>query len=120
MPALQVREFPENLYEELRAYAADHHRSMAQQTIAAVEQVVRGGAGTSLGAGRIIPFESAAEHDARMAKRRGVFERAAARRAGRAAALPSPADMLAQARAERDEDFSRLIQETGEVGGTSR
>lgn len=115
MPALQVREFPEDLYEELRVYAAEHHRSMAQQTIAAVEQVVRGREGVPSGAGRAMPFVSAPEREARMAKRRGVFERAAARRAERKTVLPSPVDMLGHARDERDEDFSRLMEETGGV-----
>lgn len=37
MPALQVRDFPEDLYEQLKEYAALNHRSIAQQTIACVE-----------------------------------------------------------------------------------
>ena len=37
MPALQVREFPDELYDRLRAYAAKNHRSIAQQTVACVE-----------------------------------------------------------------------------------
>jgi plasmid stability protein len=37
MPALQVRNFPDNLYEELRAVAKREHRSVAQQTVACVE-----------------------------------------------------------------------------------
>ena len=41
MPALQVRDFPEELYEELRAYAEANHRSIAQQTIACVESELR-------------------------------------------------------------------------------
>lgn len=36
MPALQVRDFPEDLYEELRACAASEQRSISQQTIVAV------------------------------------------------------------------------------------
>lgn len=38
MPALQVRDFPEDLYDQLKACAARNHRSVAQQTIAYVEQ----------------------------------------------------------------------------------
>ena len=41
MPALQVREFPADLYEELKRYAETHRRSVAQQTIACVEKVIR-------------------------------------------------------------------------------
>lgn len=40
MPALQVRDFPPALYEELKAYAAANHRSMAQQTVIAVEEML--------------------------------------------------------------------------------
>ena len=41
MPALQVRDFPQDLYEELRDYAARNHRSIAQQTIACVESELK-------------------------------------------------------------------------------
>ncbi|MCL2757022.1 MAG: hypothetical protein FWD43_02945 [Coriobacteriia bacterium] len=41
MPALQVRDFPEQLYEELRVCAKREHRSIAQQTIVAVQDYVR-------------------------------------------------------------------------------
>ena len=37
MPALQVRDFPDDLYERLKASAAKSHRSIAQQTVAFVE-----------------------------------------------------------------------------------
>lgn len=37
MPALQVRDFPATLYDELKECAARNHRSIAQQTIIAVE-----------------------------------------------------------------------------------
>jgi len=37
MVALQVRDFPPELYEELRACAQREHRSIAQQTIVAVQ-----------------------------------------------------------------------------------
>ncbi len=40
MPALQVREFPDELYAKLKDLAALQHRSVAQQTIVAVEQMV--------------------------------------------------------------------------------
>ncbi len=40
MPALQVRDFPEELYERLKEYAELNHRSIAQQTIVAVEQMI--------------------------------------------------------------------------------
>lgn len=41
MPALQVRDFPDELYERLKVAAARDHRSIAQQTIALVEEGIR-------------------------------------------------------------------------------
>ena len=41
MPALQVRDFPDGLYASLKALAAAEHRSVAQQTIALVEEGLR-------------------------------------------------------------------------------
>ncbi|MEC4175380.1 argininosuccinate lyase [Adlercreutzia sp. R7] len=40
MPALQVRDFPATLYDQLKEYAARNHRSIAQQTIIAVEEML--------------------------------------------------------------------------------
>lgn len=40
MPALQVRDFPAGLYEELKECAALNHRSIAQQTVIAVEEML--------------------------------------------------------------------------------
>lgn len=37
MPALQVRDLPEEMYVDLKACAARNHRSIAQQTIAFIE-----------------------------------------------------------------------------------
>ena len=37
MPALQVRELPDEIYERLKAVAEAEHRSLAQQTIVALE-----------------------------------------------------------------------------------
>ena len=106
MPALQVREFPEELYEELRAYAALHHRSMAQQTVAAVD------AGSELSKGaRIVSFESSAERERRLEKRRGIFARAEERRRVAACLMPEPSALLAEARAERDARFDELAAE---------
>ena len=43
MPALQVRDLPQSLYDELQQRAMREHRSMAQQTIVALEDHLRGG-----------------------------------------------------------------------------
>lgn len=64
MPALQVRDFPEDLYEKLRAYAAANHRSIAQQTIIAVELMVGGNdaSAPSHGRGSGAHVEASEEH----------------------------------------------------------
>ena len=41
MPALQVRDFPDELYAQLKESATADHRSIAQQTIVAVEHFLR-------------------------------------------------------------------------------
>lgn len=112
MPALQVRDFPSPLYEDLREYAAANHRSMAQQTIEAVHQMIQGASSSSSQA--FLPaskMESAVEIQVRMAKREGVLQRAAKRRSQREKKLPSPAEMLAEARTERDEQLDHVIAE---------
>lgn len=48
MPALQVRDFPATLYDELKEYAARNHRSIAQQTIIAVEEMLSGAGSPAL------------------------------------------------------------------------
>ena len=40
MPALQVRDFPDELYVELKACAEREHRSVAQQMIVAAEEML--------------------------------------------------------------------------------
>ncbi len=44
MPALQVRDVPTRLYDELKACASANHRSMAQQTLMALELMLGHGA----------------------------------------------------------------------------
>lgn len=107
MTALQVRDFPAELYEELRAYASANHRSMAQQTIAAVAQMIHGG--------NEKPVTPCAVDASRMAKREEILRRAQARRQRRRDVVPSPEKMLREARDERDRDIDALLQES--LGG---
>ncbi len=104
MPALQVRDFPQELYQELKDYAAVNHRSMAQQTIAAVSQMIHGET----------PKEETAHQSevaTRVAKRKEILARAAQRRAERQRDLMNPVDVVAEGRAERDADFTRIMRE---------
>lgn len=41
MPALQVKDFPDDLYEELREYATKECRSVSQQTIYSIREFLR-------------------------------------------------------------------------------
>jgi plasmid stability protein len=41
MPALQVRELPEDVYARLRAKAAAEHRSIAQETVVLLRRALR-------------------------------------------------------------------------------
>ncbi len=79
MPALQVRDFPDDLYEELKVYAASQHRSIAQQTIVAVEQMLQAEAtGAPFSAEHkphYLAFDTEAERAARIKRKKEVFER---------------------------------------------
>lgn len=115
MPALQVRDFPEELYEELREYAVRNHRSIAQQTIEAVELMLRddssGGnvaavkAASARAACGCREFGSAEERDAVIAKRKAIFEWVEKRREEREArriALPPIEESIEALHAERE------------------
>lgn len=87
MPALQVREFPDDIYEELKAAAAREHRSIAQQTIICVERFLREASARERKIEnegcwhRVTPHspyqqdESLQKREARIAKRQEIFRR---------------------------------------------
>lgn len=87
MPALQVREFPEDLYKKLKETAAHEHRSIAQQTIICVERFLQEASARERKIEnegcrhRVTPHssyqqdESTREREARIAKRRETFRR---------------------------------------------
>ena len=79
MPALQVRDFPEDLYEKLKVLAAREHRSVAQQTIVAVEAMVSGEtkaaeSDTCHHQALYLDFDTEAKRAARIKKRQELFE----------------------------------------------
>lgn len=43
MPALQVRDLPQDVYDDLKAQAEQEHRSMSQQTIVLLQQALQAG-----------------------------------------------------------------------------
>lgn len=83
MPALQVRDFPDDLYEQLKAYAASQHRSIAQQTIVAVEQMLEAADAQHYWDGhdlhrlerrpRYFDFDTEAKRAARIERRKELF-----------------------------------------------
>ncbi len=85
MPALQVRDFPDDLYEQLKAYAASQHRSVAQQTVVAVEQMLSAADASLCGEGsqvhriapkpRLFGCDTEADRAARIKKRKDLFAR---------------------------------------------
>lgn len=121
MPALQVRDFPEELYERLRLCAEANRRSIAQQTVVAVEQMLDGsGADPSRSPAptpRVISFETTAAREARVQRKRELFERAQ-ERCSKMAGSPSVSfsAIAAEAKQERDSRFDELIAELGREG----
>ena len=119
MPALQVKDFPAELYEELRACAAAEARSISQQTVSYQRENLR--ANRQIG-GRtgwvFVPVERDAvrpgdrrrtaeeERQARIEHRKKVFERIDARPYIEIPDdFPSAAEIVRQMREERDDQI---------------
>lgn len=127
MPALQVRDFPDDLYEQLKAYAARQHRSVAQQTIVAVEEMLeRQNTSHSCDGEQLyramrprLDFDTEEQRAARIEKRKKLF----ARMDEITWKKPKPtADeivaMVREGREERDQVFDELMPLV--VGGEER
>lgn len=119
MTALQVREFPDELYEQLKEYAASQHRSIAQQTIVAVERMLsevqnaQSSSTTMHASGwnpRIISFDTEANRQARIAKRQALFaEIATLPKMEIPDDFPSIVELIHEARDERDHQMDELL-----------
>ena len=72
MPALQIRDLPQGLYDELKLRAEREHRSLAQQATVAIEQHLRLVPPTEQPAR---PLTEEEERQARIAKRKAIFAR---------------------------------------------
>ena len=114
MPALQVRDFPDDLYEKLKACAAMEHRSVAQQTVALVEEGLsaRGASHYWDGAElrrlrpepQIFDFDTEAARAARIEKRKALFaEFEKLPKFTVPDTFPSTAELIRQGREERDQ-----------------
>lgn len=132
MPALQVRDFPDDLYAELKSCAAEEDRSISQQTVhilreylkaykrlagrsdwmvvpkTEVQTSVLGGGVHSSSKRESYYCDTAteAERQARIEKRRKIFEEIEAFQHPEIPDdFPSPAELVRQGREERDEQI---------------
>lgn len=120
MPALQVKDFPEDLYEELRQTAAEDCRSVSQQTVYILREYLRyrdafeavKHAKWALPlATDLLPASEEAERRARAERRRKVFERIHERGPIEAPeGLPDAAELV---RSMRDERTDQIIEACG-------
>lgn len=120
MPALQVRDFPDELYEQLKAYAASQHRSVAQQTIVAVEQMLEAADAQHYWDGRelhrlerrprYLDFDTEVERAARIEKRKALFaEIEKLPKVEVPADFPDTVELIRQGREERDACIDAMI-----------
>lgn len=132
MPALQVRDFPDDLYAELKNCAAEEDRSISQQTVYIVREylsarkrlgtdvvwtvvpkteVHASGLGSSASSSPkresyYCDTATEAERQARIEKRRKIFEEIEAFQHPEIPDdFPSPAELVRQGREERDEQI---------------
>lgn len=101
MPALQVRDFPATLYDELKRYAAANHRSIAQQTIIAVEEM--------------LATQSFLEEEGRRVNRSACKSRV---EIGEAVSIPGLTDQTSSSKARRVERRKRLFKDFDEIAWT--
>lgn len=121
MPALQVRDFPDELYEQLKAYAASQHRSVAQQTIVAVEQMLADANASHYWDGktlhypaprpRIFSYDTEAERNARIEKRKELFARL--ERIEWKGPKPTADEIVAMVRGGHEERDQRILESAG-------
>lgn len=117
MPALQVRDFPDDLYEQLKVCAAREHRSIAQQTVAFVEQGVRQYGGDYYWDGQtlhrppqLFTFDTEKDRQVRIERRRALFEELDKLPSIEASGdFPDPAQLVRECRREQDRRTSDLL-----------
>lgn len=117
MPALQVRDFPEDLYEQLKVCAAREHRSIAQQTVAFVEQGIRQYRGDYYWDGQTLhrppqffDFDTEKDRQARIERRKALFEELDKLPPIEAPDdFPDPVELVRECRREQDRKMSDLL-----------
>lgn len=111
MPALQIRDVPEEIYNQYKRRCAEEDRSMAQQTLRLIKKYLANEEPFAESVGshklRYIPFEDEIGREERIAKRKALFERIDKLKLNEMK-LPdgyeSAADMI---REDRDNDYGR-------------
>lgn len=118
MPALQVRDFPEELYNQLRSCAAEQDRSISQQTTYVLRRFLEGyqqgmAEEQAAGAARGAVLGSVVGSGARIERRRRNLMRLEASFEGESGpdSLPSSVDMIREMREERDERLLSLLSQ---------
>ena len=112
MPALQVRDFPQDLYSKLQLCANEEHRSISQQTIAIIEYYMRDKehkAATPLPS-ELLAFNKS-ELEVRAQKRKDIFARISEREPVGGLVDES---LVAFLQANRDERMDRAAAVFGE------
>ncbi len=127
MPALQVREFPDDLYERLKACAALEHRSIAQQVVALVEEGLNARSeshywdGNNLHrlgrASQVIDFETESACKSRIGRREALLaEMGVLPKLGDAGDCPSAAELVKRSRGKRGR---HVLESCGLAGNES-
>ena len=108
MPSVQVKDFPQELYDELKRFAERNHRSMSQQLVVAAEQMLHGVPEAKIHSQDSAPRSSndeLAETRMRAARRRELFARvddSIARARSRGTWFVDDLDPVALIREDRD------------------
>lgn len=113
MPALQVRDFPQHLYDGLKRCAEEEHRSMAQQTIQAVEEMLKQRSNPTP---HRDPYSGIFERDTeearqqRIAKRKALFAKIKEEAASLPSNLPKSTEVFRESRAELETRADRIVE----------
>ena len=109
VPALQVRDFPEDTYQRLKTYAVSQHRSIAQQTIVAVTRMLDEANDAAHPDFTVMSNPKKSETaEERIARRRALFE--SFKQTKPSKSLPSPVAILKECRDELDARDAECIK----------
>lgn len=125
MPALQVKDFPDDLYEELRECAAQECRSVSQQTIYALReflrmhkayQSVKNALWAAPYVADLLEDKERQERQERAKRRRELMEQI--RELGPAdipSDFPDPAELIREMREERTNQILEAVGDLGKI-----